>query len=281
MTFIPQVWQFDKDYVENTDSDEALGINTINIKTHDGKYWQNNWDKHPSAVSGTEQWAKLVADYAARGITAFPWCVPTGIDPRQEAAMASSILDISPRIVLNVENWADDLFWNGGQENIKPYIERLRGFKPGARITLQYDIRWPESIWLEDWLPYVDDLLSMTYWTDFEQEPNYALQHAMEVMQSYGKPWAWTIPANSTVYPTFTEEEVFVYRRGTMTEACKQLVRNGPERKSVMLPLDKIDNLYNEQIRQAIEVQVLQKKVFDLETLVEKVKTGLLEALKA
>lgn len=260
--YIPQVWQMDKDYPSHLPADEALGISHIALKTHDGIFWMSQYDTHPLAV-GRTHWAGLVDIYAKAGITAIPWCVPQGLDVPVETSLASGVLTISGRLILDVEVEPGQ-FWQGGKEAIKPYLEGIRERHPKARLDLQYDSRWPAKIWLEEWLPYVDSLISMDYWTTFQRPMDDVLWAARVAMASTGKPWQWTFPADASHYPgNVDREEVLIWRRGTMSQACIDLVRSGGTAEPMPDPVatlqQQVADLYREQVRQAVMLQDLDE----------------------
>jgi hypothetical protein len=282
--YIPQVWEYQQDYPSHLPSDEALGIQAINVKTHDGVSWQGLFDNHPAEVADILSWKRLVSQYAASGIEAFPWCVPTGREINAEIHLASLVLEVTPRMVFDVEAWeAEPYYWKGSVLDIHTYMGALRKRFPGARFTLQYDSRWPQNIHLAEWLPYVDDLCGMDYWVDFKQSVGTTLDRAAQRMSAFGKPWAFTFPGTGSesdyrygeeVARHYGHSEIYIFRRGNMTpgvvsrvQANRQVpevVVNPPVEPEGPTQGNPIDDLYHEQVRQALRLEGVEAKLSGL-----------------
>lgn len=275
MLYIPQVWQFDTDYPAGVPSDEELGVQAINVKTHDGTSYMATFDTHPQAVTGPGQWAKLVKDYQQRGILATPWCVPAGRNPTVEVEMASAILDVSGELVLDVEGPEGPYFWQGGRDGVKRYIEPLRQRHPGAKLILQYDVRWPTKIYLEEWLPYVDELLSMSYWTTFQRSMGEVLFEARRLMVATGKPYRYTYPGDALEYPdTAHTDPVYIWRRGTMGAAAQALLKAQPRPEPAKTLEQRVDDLYQEATSQAVQLQALRDEMAALKAHLRGIPPG-------
>lgn len=283
-TFIPQIWEMSRDYPARLGDDEALGITHLNIKVADGPRWQGAFDQHPLAITSAMTWKQRIQDYAARGIIATPWIVPTWTGNHdEELRIASQVLEISNSLVYNVEFWNDPYFWQGGKEGVIPYIGELRRRFPLAQFTLQYDVRHPDSIHLHEWLPYMDKVISMSYWTDFKQTPWVALSNAYVKMKALNRPFSYTYPGNAESYPDWQidEDPIYIFRRGNLSPACIQMIqaartkeedKEEEEEKKVDEKLESTDDinqritdLYNEQVRQAVIQEEFMQKLVSIE----------------
>lgn len=279
---IVQMHEFRKDYRERLASDRDLGIANICVKTHDGVSFPRGWGDVAPAIGSAAEWAPLVATYLANNVRATPWCVPKGVDITREAKIAADISHLTNSIVLDVEyaeNHTD--FWLGGQAAIAPYLEQLHLMAPNARIILQYDSRWPGNIWLDEWLKAgVDELLGMDYWTDFQLPAEQVLATAERNLSSHGLPWSFAVPGDSVSYPDLSMyEQVYIWRRGNMTAGAIALAGSSseviwtPELEPELPNNDKkLQDLYDEEVRQALITRDLTDRVANLEQLLAKLK---------
>jgi hypothetical protein len=275
------IWQFDQDYPTRIPSDEALGIDHVAIKTHDGTTFMGAFDRHPKAIRDITAFQRLVDDYQSRGIEVSAWCVPTGRDPVREAKIAIEVLRVVPTLILDVEVEGSSYFWKGTPRTATEYLDRIKQAVPEGRLVLQYDVRGshPREIGIESWLPFVDLVCSMTYWTTFRVPWRLAIEEAVGRLQDTGKEWTITIPADEPdpeiyrhVLSRLSDRAlVLVWRRGTMTQACQGIFR-----KPVIGVEDKITDLYEELVRRSVQLEELGRRVARLEGIVSDIREVLI-----
>ncbi len=194
------VWQWKGDsLVEETIQAVATTLKTwapnvkqILVKTSDGSRWQGTYDTDRDlAIDGTDSIKRWVQALEANGLEFHAWCVPKGRDlvaetdliiaACQQAGVRSMILDIEP--------YAG--FWEGGKDQIRPYMTRIRqGVPSGFHIGISVDPR-PQhysSIYPDQWFPFIDSVHLMIYWETFQKDPEESVDEAFRTWRNFGRP---------------------------------------------------------------------------------------------
>lgn len=167
-------------------------VKQIWVKTSDGPFFQGTFDTSgPMAVLGVadvDRWVAILSQY---DLEFHAWCVPTGVNIDQEAAVISAVCQ-RPGVmsmILDVEPFQG--FWQGGRDLIRPMMLRIRQAVGGSfHIAMSTDSRPQhfDSIFPQEWFPFVNSVHPQTYWATFRQTPEQALQTTFDVWGSYGRP---------------------------------------------------------------------------------------------
>jgi len=175
------------------------------VKSHDGLYWMSGLYSHPLAPN-SERLAKLRQIYYDQGIELTPWCVPKGHWPVEEALIANRVLEVTNRLILDIEPYA--YFWTAPFENLHAYMQRIRQAHPNAWIGLSFDPRYGNyhgvqvdkyrDIHFEEWIPYVDALLPQDYWETFQVNPEWEIDHTTARIADYGLEIIHAIPGHAS-----------------------------------------------------------------------------------
>ena len=170
----------------------SLFVKTNDATQRDGAQWLGYWDtKRALAIDGPasiDRWVEVLTRY---GMDFHAWCVPKGSHLEAETDI---IIQICKRpgvksMILDVEPY--DGFWEGGKDQIRPYMTRIRRAIPGAfHIGMSVDSRrghYP-SIYPQEWFPFVNSIHPQSYWETFRRTPEDTLRETFEVWGSYGRP---------------------------------------------------------------------------------------------
>jgi len=214
------VWQFNTDYLPEGSifthqgrsipiigpDDAAAPINDAYVKTHDGLYWMGNIYQHRLAPLESNL-QELKDIYNTQGVEFTPWCVPKGHWPGDEAYIANKVLNVTNRLILDVEPY--QWFWTGPWSNLHPYMQGIRAAHPNAWIGLSFDPRYGTygqyhvdkyaDIHFDEWMPYVDALLPQDYWATFGVGPIWEIGHTQERIGDYGKEIIHAIPGHAAL----------------------------------------------------------------------------------
>lgn len=199
------VWQLESDYPGVEGDDAKLPIGEVWVKTHDGVSYMSAFSNHPAAPKNAASVAHLKTVYGNQGILFSPWCVPKGLDPAAEAAIAIEVIRAGGnRLILDVEPY--QYFWTGPWSNLHPYMQAIRAACPDAWISLSFDPRYGTyggytvdhmaEIHIDEWLPYVNCLVPQDYWDTFGTDPVWEVEHTWERLQYYGKTVVFALPGN-------------------------------------------------------------------------------------
>ncbi len=168
------VWEFSSDaepnFIGSTLRDYQLGMV---MKTHDGIEWMSKYDKSPYAVSGAPQTQVLANYYENAGVPFHAWCVPKGVDPVQEARMASDVINAGARsLFLDLEPHSG--FWVGTPQDAIAYGNELRRLQPNAWIVTSVDPRpWiVERVPIREFASFSSMLSPQLYWRTFNTSAN-------------------------------------------------------------------------------------------------------------
>ena len=103
----------------------------------------------------------------AAGLEFHAWCVPKGLNVRQEAAI---IVEACSRpgvqsLILDIEPYAD--YWQGGAQAVRPFmLELRRGLGTRFHIGMSVDPRRQHyhTVFPGEWSPFIDSIHPQTYW---------------------------------------------------------------------------------------------------------------------
>lgn len=164
------------------------GIDTFRLKTHHHLTWMARHYQHPLAPDSLDTVQRLSEEFLGVGIWFTPWCVPMGLNVRQEADFAIEVARrCGNRIDIDLEPYKD--FWyvpqvgNGG---IPEYFDRLK--QAGIHVACDFDAR--SNLWhpleIERISHLVDRFLTQSYWRGFGTSYESTIRHAVTVMRQIG-----------------------------------------------------------------------------------------------
>lgn len=170
-------------------------VKQIWVKTSDGSDWMGEYDEGELAINGPASVDRWVSVLEANGLEFHAWCVPKGLDIDKETAIISAVCSRPgvKSMILDVEPYAG--FWQGGREAIRPFMLKIRqAIGNRFHIGMTMDPRsWHyESIFPQEWTPFVNSIHPQTYWHTFRRSVEEALEDMYNVWGGYGKP---VIPA--------------------------------------------------------------------------------------
>lgn len=274
------IWQLNQaDYPGPDPDDRNLPISEAWVKTHNGIYWMGDVYSHPAAPRNTDGVRRLREIYEAQGIGFVPWCVPQGLAPETEAAIAVEVLKATGKLVLDVEPY--QWFWTGPFSNLHPYMQAIRRAVPNAWICICIDPRYGTygrytvdkyaDIRFNEWLPYIDAVATMDYWDDFGVDPVWQIDHTWARLKDVGKEIIFTLPAVSPVekfrrglaraVEVGTHQSAFgatsIWRRGGWTMANIDAVRN----QELPQPVDPCQDVKDELELTKRELAALKSRV--------------------
>jgi hypothetical protein len=168
------VWQFSSDgglsAIASALSGTGLGVV---VKTHDGTDWMSTYDTSPDAITGAARVATVAQYFESHNVPFHAWCVPKGVDPLKEAAMANDVLNAGARsLVLDVEGSSG--FWVGSPDDAQRYGDELRRLSPYGRVDLSIDPRpWRiNMVPMTQFVGMTDAIWPQLYWDTFNTPGN-------------------------------------------------------------------------------------------------------------
>ena len=166
-------------------------VNQVWVKITDSVYWMSEYDHSDLAIHGPDSVDEWVRACRARGIEFHTWCVPHGLDIERETSIIAAACKRPGvgSLVLDIEPHAG--YWQGGAENIRPFMMRLRqelGTRFHIGISIDPRSHHHHRIFPNDWMPFIDSLHPQTYWKTFRVTPEEALQSVQTVWGGYDKP---------------------------------------------------------------------------------------------
>ncbi len=170
---------------------KAPNVSQVWVKITNGVYWMSEYDNSDMAISGAGSVDQWVAACQAAGLEFHAWCVPKGLNVRDEAAI---IVEACSRpgvqsLILDIEPYAD--YWQGGAEAVRPFmLELRRGLGTRFHIGMSVDPRRQHyhTVFPGEWDPFVDSIHPQTYWRTFRATPEDALSAVWSVWGGYNKP---------------------------------------------------------------------------------------------
>lgn len=195
----------------------APNVKMVFVKTSDGADWMGKFDRSALAINGPADITRWVQILEANGLEFHAWCVPTGLYAEAEANLIS-ITCTTPGVksmILDVEPYAG--FWQAGQAGIRPLMLRVRQ-RVGGRfhIGISVDPRpWHyESIFPQEWLPFVNSVHPQVYWKTFRVDPEAALQQMTDTWKGYGKPIIPALQGDADLNDEITAHTLATQRYG-------------------------------------------------------------------
>ncbi|PJF35833.1 MAG: hypothetical protein CUN49_08550 [Candidatus Thermofonsia Clade 1 bacterium] len=173
----------------------APAVEAVWVKIGEANEWMGNigrGDPKPDlAIRGVADIDRWVAKLAAADLEFHAWYIPKGINPIAEADLAIQACSRPGvrSLILDVEPFTG--YWVGGRANVRPFMTRLRaGLPADFHIGMSVDPRpWHyNSIFPQEWRPYINSIHPQTYWADFNQTPDAALQMVYNTWGNYGLP---------------------------------------------------------------------------------------------
>lgn len=175
----------------------APNVTQVWVKTSDGVNWQGNFDNSPLAIKTAQDVQRWVNGLQAQGLEFHAWCVPNGLNIDAETSIISAVCKVPgvKSMILDVEPYPG--FWQGGREAVRPFMLKLRQAAGGRfHIGISMDPRphHYNSIFPEEWFPFVNSLHPQCYWATFRESPDETLLDMFNTWGRYGRP---IIPAFS------------------------------------------------------------------------------------
>ncbi|NJS15687.1 MAG: hypothetical protein HC788_15215 [Sphingopyxis sp.] len=153
----------------------------------------------------------------ANGLEFHAWCVPTGLYPDAEAnliSLAASTAGVKS-MILDVEPY--DGFWQAGQAGVRPLMLKIRQRVGGrVHIGMSVDPRpWHyETIFPQEWLPFINSVHPQVYWKTFRANPEDALKQMSDTWKAYGKPIIPVLQADADLNDQVTAHTLATQRFG-------------------------------------------------------------------
>lgn len=203
-------------FVQNL-KNRAPNVNAIWVKTSDGDSWMGDFDRSNLAITGTDavdRWVSILSQY---NLEFHAWCVPKGLDPDRETALINAVCNRPgvKSMILDVEPYAG--FWQGGQSGIRPYMIKIRRGIPGDfHIGITVDPRpWHyDSIFPDEWYPFVGSVHTQSYWATFRATPSDTLQQTYSTWAGYGRPIIPALQGDAPLVDQTTAHTLATERHG-------------------------------------------------------------------
>ncbi len=197
------VWYVHGRTVAENTIDEIIGVlqeyapavEAVWVKIGEANEWMGNigrGDPKPDlAIRGVADIDRWVSKLAASNLEFHAWYIPKGINPTAEADLVVQACNRPGvrSLIMDVEPFTG--YWVGGRSNVRPFMTRLRAGVPASfHIGMSVDPRpWHfNSIFPQEWRPYINSIHPQTYWGDFSQTPDASLQMVYNTWGSYGLP---------------------------------------------------------------------------------------------
>ncbi|MDE2777400.1 MAG: peptidoglycan DD-metalloendopeptidase family protein [Chloroflexota bacterium] len=193
------VWHWKGSAVQQNTISEAIStikanapnVSQVWVKITNGVYWMSEYDNSEMAISGASSVDQWVSACQAGGLEFHAWCVPKGLNVKQEAAI---IVEACARpgvqsLILDIEPYAD--YWQGGAEAVRPFmLELRRGLGTRFHIGMSVDPRRQHyhTVFPGEWSPFIDSIHPQTYWKTFRTRPEDALASVWTVWGGFNKP---------------------------------------------------------------------------------------------
>jgi murein DD-endopeptidase MepM/ murein hydrolase activator NlpD len=169
----------------------APNVNAVWVKTSDGSNWMGDFDTSQMAIHGPDdvkRWVQVLADH---GLEFHAWCVPQGLDVAAETSIIADVCNVPgvKSMILDVEPYQG--FWQGERDGVRPYMMAIRRAIGGDyHIGMTVDPRSQhfQSIFPDEWFPFVNSIHTQSYWATFRKTPEQTLQETYDVWGTYGRP---------------------------------------------------------------------------------------------
>ena len=179
----------------------APHVSQVFVKTSDGSKWQGTYDTDRAlAIDGPDSVKRWVQTLEANGLEFHAWCVPKGRDLNAEADLIIQTCQLPGvrSLILDIEPYAG--FWEAGPDAIRPFMARIRKNLPGAfHIGMSVDprARHFNSIFPDQWFPFVDSVHLMIYWESFQRPVDESVDEAFSTWRHYGRPLYAVLQGNA------------------------------------------------------------------------------------
>lgn len=195
----------------------APNVNAVWVKTSDGAEWMGEYDRSTLAINGPADIDRWVNVLNAHNLDFHAWCVPKGVDPDRETAIITATCRRPgvKSMILDVEPYAG--FWQGGREGIRPYMLKIRRAIDGAfHIGMSVDPRAHHynSIFPNEWYPFVNSLHPQSYWETFRDSPSETLQATYDTWRGYGRPIIPALQADAALVDQVSAHTIATQRYG-------------------------------------------------------------------
>lgn len=173
----------------------APAVRSMFVKVGEANEWIGNIaggdPKADLAIRGPADIDRWVAKLDRAGLEFHAWAIPKGINPVAEADfLAQTCTRPGVRsLILDVEPFEG--YFVGGRSAVRPLMLRLRSRVPSAfHIGMSVDPRpWHyDSIFPDEWRPFINSVHPQVYWADFGRTPDDALKMAYDRWAGYGLP---------------------------------------------------------------------------------------------
>lgn len=186
---------------------DAPAVSQVWVKIADGNSWQGTFDSGDMAVNGVADVDRWVQTLERFGLEFHAWIVLKGVDIDGEANIMIQACQRPgvKSLILDVEPYAG--YWEGGSTRIRPLMLKVRrGLPARFHIGMSVDPRGHHynSIFPDEWSPFVDSIHPQSYWTSFIREVDDTLQEVQAVWGTYGKS---IIPALQGAAPVGEQRE--------------------------------------------------------------------------
>ena len=195
----------------------APNVGAVFVKASDGTEWQGAYDSGQLAINGPDDIDRWVSTLQRYDLDFHAWCVPAGTDLERETALINAVCQRPgvKSMILDVEPYTG--FWQGGREQVRPYMLAIRREIGGEfHIGLSVDPRSQhfDSIFPQEWYPFVNSLHPQTYWYTFRVRPEVALQNMYDVWRSYGRPIIPVLQADAPLVDQIAAHTLATQRHG-------------------------------------------------------------------
>lgn len=181
----------------------APNVRQIWVKVGDGNSWQGRFDNNSDmAVNGPESVDRWVNALTRHGMEFHAWIVLKGIDIDGEADIITQTCQRPgvKSMILDVEPY--EHYWRVGKEPIRPLMTKVRRVLGGGfHIGLGVDPRRAhyQSIFPEEWFPFVNSVHTMSYWKTFRRPVDDVLEETYRVWGDYGRPIIPILQGDATI----------------------------------------------------------------------------------
>jgi murein DD-endopeptidase MepM/ murein hydrolase activator NlpD len=199
----------------------APNVRQIWVKTSDGASWQGKFDAGGGnmAINSAADIVRWVQILQQNNLEFHAWCVPTGTNIDGEAAVISAVCKVAgvKSMILDVEPYTG--FFTAGRQAVRPLMTKIRQQVGGRfHIGMSMDPRpqHKESIFPDEWFPFINSLHPQVYWATFRNDPEAALQSAYDVWKGFGRPIIPALQGDGALIDQKTAQTLATQRHGAM-----------------------------------------------------------------
>ncbi len=184
-------------------------VTGVIVKVLDGNEWMVAFDDaaDPMAITGPERIAEWVNTLAQHNLGVHVWCVPNGYEARtgryivpeetdmviqaaQVTGVKSLILDLEVEPITPARGRFNRLYWKGGPDEARDFMQRLRNGLPNTHIGFCLDARRPNEFLqrVDPFLEGIDSFHPQTYPILFQRPVAEVMKEAFNNLRRYNKP---------------------------------------------------------------------------------------------